>query len=450
MADPLLVASAFSRHFQSVFTPITHCNEDMSVLPPPALTSIPLLVPDRVKALIGSLKPKTSSGPDGIPPLMVKRIADALAEPLCLFYNASILHTYVPPDWKRSDVTPVFKDKGSPSHPSSYRLISLCSVFSKMIERHVYDLLLAYLERTSRLNLQQHGCRWGVSTVTNLLLAIDAAFRAKDNSLSFEGTFLDFAKAFDKVSHPHLMYKLRLLGIGGDLMMWIASWLLDRRRRVNVCGCYSDWVEVTSSVPQGTVLGPLLFIIYVADLCVDLSSGAFQFVDNAKVLSVVQSCADVLLAQEDLDKISLWCQRWLMQLNPRECVVMNLSPPIPAQQLIVGGTPLHRVSSIRDLGCHYDTQLKFNSHVDKTIQKARGRIQRFKQIFRSRHGDVVLPHYLRFLRPLLEYAIPVWWGVCDTYRSRVERVQRSFLRLIFALYSPGRGAGSCVDGDFSL
>eukprot|EP00923_Selenidium_pygospionis_P000112 GHVN01000206.1.p1 GENE.GHVN01000206.1~~GHVN01000206.1.p1 ORF type:complete len:364 (+),score=15.77 GHVN01000206.1:445-1536(+) len=249
--------------------------------------------------------------------------------------------------------------------------------------------------------------------------------------MSIDAVYLDFEKAFDKVSHTHLIYKLRTLGVGGNLMMWIASWLLGRRQRVRIDTAFSDWVDVTSSVAQGTVLGPLLFIVYVADLCLNIRSPTFQFVDNVKLLTVVQSCVDLSLAQRDIDLISAWCTRWLMQLNPRECVVMNLSPPTPNQSLTVTGSPLTRNLSLRDLGVHYNSLMKFNDHVDRLVQKVRGKIQRFRQVFRSRQGNVVLLYYLLFLRPLLEYAIPVWWGVSDTYRDRVERMQRSFLRLIF-------------------
>eukprot|EP00923_Selenidium_pygospionis_P051274 GHVN01089046.1.p1 GENE.GHVN01089046.1~~GHVN01089046.1.p1 ORF type:complete len:314 (-),score=12.84 GHVN01089046.1:376-1317(-) len=256
VGDPQQIAVAFANHYKMMFTPITPCLEDLTILPVPSLTHIPFLAPASVIKLIACLKSKTGSGPGCIPVYVIRRLAKVLADPLAHFYNESIATCYVPTEWKCSNVTPIYKNKGLRSLLVSYRPNSMCNALSLVVERHVYDILYLHLERTSQLNIQQHGCRWGVSTVTNLLLALDMAFRHRDLHLSFCSVFLDFAKAFDKIDHTHLIYKLRKYGVGGDILMWTVSWLIDHDQRVKIGGGVSAWYQLHPLFHKGLCLDP--------------------------------------------------------------------------------------------------------------------------------------------------------------------------------------------------
>eukprot|EP00923_Selenidium_pygospionis_P056660 GHVN01098890.1.p1 GENE.GHVN01098890.1~~GHVN01098890.1.p1 ORF type:complete len:336 (+),score=30.58 GHVN01098890.1:1024-2031(+) len=310
VSSPQQVCDVFARQYQSVFLPFERsyaCEEDLSLLPYARLTCVPPITPDCVISLINSRKPKTGSGPDGIPPFDGKQLAEIIAEPLSTVYNHSLECCEVPIDWKLANVTPLFKNKGPRTIADQYRPLSSCSFFALIIERYIFNHLIRFFESSHLLNMHQHGDRWGVSTLTNLLIALSGALQSRDLGFAHIFVYIDFRKAFDVVPHALLMDKLRLLGVGGSLLWWIANWLAGRKQRVKLQQTYSAWYDVTSSVPQGSVLGPLLFIAYVSDLCDNLSTTALQFLDNLKLLHVLRTAADVDLVQTDLDRITDWC-----------------------------------------------------------------------------------------------------------------------------------------------
>eukprot|EP00923_Selenidium_pygospionis_P056504 GHVN01098592.1.p1 GENE.GHVN01098592.1~~GHVN01098592.1.p1 ORF type:complete len:440 (+),score=14.52 GHVN01098592.1:65-1384(+) len=355
VSTPALVAEALASHYQSVSVPPANCCEDVRALPAPTLTELPLMSPETAEALIKRRKAKTGSGPDGIPPILLIKLAGTLSTVVGGILNDSFSSGVIPESWRRSDVTPVFKCKGSRLSPKKYRPISL------------YLSILVVL--------------------------------------------LDFEKAFDKIPHSHLLFKLRRCGVGGKVLRWIKGWLEHRKQRVKVNGSFSLWYSITSGVPQGSVLGPLLFIIYVSDMCDGLESKPLQYADNAKLIHAIKGISDCELLQRDLNRISDWCARWLMKLNTSETHILHvpvsrLSAPPPAV-FTFNSVPLSFVSQVRDLGLLYDLRMKFNCHVDVIVGRANAKVDRFKQLFRTRSREIVLRYYLLFVRPIIEYCIPI-------------------------------------------
>eukprot|EP00923_Selenidium_pygospionis_P037046 GHVN01064884.1.p1 GENE.GHVN01064884.1~~GHVN01064884.1.p1 ORF type:complete len:340 (-),score=25.25 GHVN01064884.1:886-1905(-) len=312
VTEPRRIADTFANHYKSVFIPRLHCCESSRAIPPPSLTTFPLQSPESVHALISRGSPKTACGPDGIPPLVVKRLCPVLAAPLAKVFNHSFTTEELSTSWTLSNVTPVFKNKGDALYPVSYRPIGVINSMGAIIEKIVSSTLMAHLESNEFLNAEQHGNRFGLSTQTNLLVALDQALRNKDMGLSVSIVY--FNKAFDVVSHSHLLYKLRRCGVGGLAL----SWLSGQKQRVKVMDTFSEWYDVTSSVIQGSVVGPLLFVLYMSDLCVGLSSSAYQFVDNLKIIRAIRDGSDCELLQQDLLVIQRWYERWHMGLNARE------------------------------------------------------------------------------------------------------------------------------------
>eukprot|EP00923_Selenidium_pygospionis_P018701 GHVN01032654.1.p1 GENE.GHVN01032654.1~~GHVN01032654.1.p1 ORF type:complete len:217 (-),score=18.24 GHVN01032654.1:557-1207(-) len=213
--------------------------------------------------------------------------------------------------------------KGPRSRADQYRPVGVCAFFALIIERHVFDHFMQYFESNNLLNPHQHGNRCGVSTLTKLLIPPARALKNRDLRVSQMLIYLDFTKAFDIIPHGRLLYKLRMLGVGGSALLWVANWLTDRKQRVKLNQVHSDWYDVTSSVCQGTVLGPLLFVVYVCDLCDDVQS------------------------MSDLDCITRWCERWLMKLNPNESWVLQIPKDTTSQvELRVNGTRF-----VASIGC---------------------------------------------------------------------------------------------------
>ena len=202
-----------------------------------------------------------------------------LALPLTIFFNFTLSRGNIPTDWKVANVVPIFKS-GKNNLADNYRPISLTSVVVKTLERLIHKHIMKYLIDFQLLNDNQHGFRPSRSCVTQLLQLVHEWLQALDKLGSIDAVFLDFAKAFDKVSHAHLLYKLECYGIKGQILTWLRDFLTSRKQRVVIEGQASDWLNVTSGVPQGSILGPLLFLVYINDLPYSVTCNADLFADD--------------------------------------------------------------------------------------------------------------------------------------------------------------------------
>ena len=236
---------------------------------------------DAVFEVLCKIDPSKACGPDDIPGHLLKEGAPWLAEPLTQLYNLSLQSGVLPRDWRRANVTLVFK-KGDKHSPSNYRPISLTSLVEKCLKRLVHTRILEFLEANNKLSSHQHGFRKGHSCQTQLLGTIHEWARSLDKRLFTQVIYLDFSRAFDSVPHQTLIMKLNCMGIKGNILRWIEVLLSDREQRVLIDGQSSDWEKVTSGVPQGSTLGPLLFLIYVNDINMELNSSVCLFADFCK------------------------------------------------------------------------------------------------------------------------------------------------------------------------
>ena len=382
--------------------------------------------------LLKNIKPFTASGPDGIPARLLKETAVEIAPAVTLLFQASVSQGKVPNQWKKAQIVPIFK-KGSRSEAGNYRPISLTSILCKLCEHIIHCAIIRHLNDYKILSDAQHGFRKLRSCETQLILTIDDLAKGLDDKAQIDLVLLDYEKAFDKVSHRHLLKKAEHYGVRGSILEWIRDFLSDRTQAVLVDGQVSLESHVTSGVPQGSVLGPLLFIIFINDLpeCVTASTVRL-FADDSVIYRKISCDEDSTILQKDIDALQKWESSWLMSFNAAKCQVLqvtNKRKPISASYKIHGHT-LEVVSSAKYLGVHLDSRLSFNTHVDNIAKKAKS-----TRAFLSRNISHCSPKvkeaaYTTFIRPTVEYASSAWDTHTQRNTKKIEQIQRSSARFV--------------------
>ena len=243
---------------------------------------------------------------------------------MTLIFQASLQQGEVPDDWKQANVAPIFK-KGDRSTAANYRPISLTSVCSKILEHIIHSQIMRHLDIHQIQSDQQHGFRKKRSCESQLILTVQDLAAALEENEQMDAILLDFSKAFDKVSHQRLAIKLDHYGIRCNLLQWIKSFLANRTQQVFVEGNTSSPAPHTSGVPQGTVLGPLLFLIYINDLPLKVSSTTRLFAHDSLLYRRIKSPEDARILQEDLDKLQEWEKDWQMSFNGSKCEVIRVT-----------------------------------------------------------------------------------------------------------------------------
>jgi hypothetical protein len=260
-------------------------------------------------------------GVDKVGNAVLKNCAEAFIKPLKLIFDISLKTGEVPREWKEANVTPLFK-KGCKLERSNYRPVSLTSTICKILESIIRDNVMKYMQLKRLIDPGQHGFVPNKACVTNLLETLDIITDAVKNGKSVDLVLLDFAKAFDKVSHAKLIQKLEAYGVNSLLVKWIKSFLTGRKQRVVIGDNISEWEDVTSSVPQGSVLGPLLFTIFINDLPERIKNECRLYADDSKLIGVIGKEEDAIDIQKDIDSMQSWAKTWQMSFNYDKCKVM--------------------------------------------------------------------------------------------------------------------------------
>lgn len=371
-------------------------------------------------------------GPDTFHPRIIKNIKMEIAAPLARIFNQSLEEGFVPSDWKDANITPIHK-KGSRTKPNNYRPISLTSVIGKLMEKFIRDKIVEYLEANNLIRDSQHGFRNRKSCLTNLIEFYDKLFTYNDMTKSLDIIYLDFQKAFDKVPHLKLLDKLEKMGIKGKILAWIKSWLTGRRQRVVINGVESEWQQVTSGVPQGSVLGPILFLIYINDIDIGLNNIISKFADDTKIGFCVLNEDDRNRLQSDLNKIVEWSEKWQMPFNVDKCQVLQVGSKNNKYSYEMNGKQITSVQRVTDLGIIIAETLKTSEQCVAAANKANRALGFIKRKFTYKSEKIVLPLYKSMVRPHLEYAVQFWAPYLKKDIERLENVQRRATKMIPSL-----------------
>ena len=336
----------------------------------------------------------------------------------------------IPQVWKSATVTALHK-KGSVGEVKNYRPISLTCILSKIYERFVRDHIL---ERVAPLiSNHQHGFLSGRSCLSNLLEFMDSVNEMLINGDCVDVFYLDFQKAFDTVPHYRLLVKLRNYGIDEQTLKVIADFLSGRSFRVRVGDSLSSFHQVLSGVPQGSVLGPLLFLLYINDLPDELRGNIFMFADDVKMSAQSSNSEE---SQADIDRMCVWQDLWLLRFNSvdQKCKVMHIGNNNPGKDYYLSGTKLPVITTEKDLGVTVNNDLSWDKHIDASVKKANSLIAWVTRSVICRSKHVMLNIYKAMIRPHIEYCVQIWapaphhgnWMVI----MKLENVQRAFTRLI--------------------
>ena len=366
---------------------------------------------EKILKIIRSLNPNKAHGWDEISIRMEKLSDVSLVTPLKIIFTNCLSQGVFPGIWKCANVVPVHK-KNEKNLKSNYRPISLLTIFGKMLEKLMYNSLYSHLDSCDLLNPNQSGFRPGDSTVNQLISITHTIFTAFDCNppLDVRSVYLDISKAFDRVWHDGLLYKLKRCGISGQLLSVLQSFLKDRKQRTVLNGQCSNWGDILAGVPQGSILGPLLFLVYINDLTADLTCNVKLFADDTSLFKVVQqpyTAAEDL--NHDLELISKWAHDWRMSLNPdpqKQAVELLLSKKrheIDHPDIFFNNIPVKKVEEHKHLGIILDSKLSFSSHIKSAISKTRKGIGLLKYLSKYLPRHTLNELYKLYVRPNLDY-----------------------------------------------
>ena len=436
-------ANIFNEHFASFSQLPEACN----ALPIPdnstnKFTTFVVTLQD-VEDQLKNLKNTNSVGSDGIPSRVLKECASSLAPGLLLIIQQSFQDGFFPSQWKEANVTPIFK-KGDRSSPTNYRPISLLSISSKIIERVAFRQMFNFIRDNNLLYKQQSGFIPGDSCSNQLVYLYDNIVKAMEYKKQVKFIFCDITKAFDRVWHTGLLHKLSNFGFHGLALRWLTHYLTNRKQRVVLENQTSDWSQIHAGVPQGSVLGPLLFLLYINDLPKGLSSGVSMFADDT-CLYIDFNRDDYTqrqeMLQQDIKKIEDWSKQWLVTFNPKKTNALV----VHSRQSVSLGLPtsilnnnISQSNSHKHLGLTIGQFGNWNDHINDICTRARRKANMLRPLKYKLNRQTLLVLANSFVRPTLEYGCVVWDNCTKTEKMQIDRTYEDVLRIVC-----GAPSGSC-------
>lgn len=387
-----------------------------------------------VRDILDNLDINKACGPPHFNPRLLREGAPILANPLSLVFNRSLQQGYFPPPWKDGYLTPIHK-KDDKSLPSNYRPISLLDPIGKTMERCIHKYAFNYISANQILTPFQSGFIPGDSTTYQLLHTYHTFCEAVDSGKEIRVVFCDISKAFDRVWHKGLLYKLSRIGFSEQIIKWFSSYLSNRRQCVVLCGTTSAWAPVHAGVPQGSILGPLLFLIFINDIVKDIYCSIRLFADDTSLYVIVDNPRNAALALNfDLDTISKWASDWLVDFNPNKTVSLLISkkqtaqvthPPLKMNNIIISETPSHK-----HLGITFSNTCNWTEHIERISQSAWTRLNLLRALKFKISRKALEKIYITFIRPLLEYSDAVWDNCSTECKTQLDSIHNEAARIV--------------------
>ena len=391
-----------------------------------------ILTPIEVESVLKTLIVGKASGPNGLSNRILKELSSQLSSPLCSLFNQSLQTGYLPKSYKEANVSPVPK-KGDVSIVSNHRPISLLNAEAKVFERLVFKYLFNHFRDNNLLSSLQSGFIPGDSTVNKLTFLYNTFCQALDSGKEVRAVFCDISKAFDRVWHVGLLHKLKASGVKGEILDWFKHYLSDRKQRVVLPGAISDWVFIRAGVPQGSILGPLLFLIYINDIVTDIGSNIRLFADDTSLYIIVD---DPITAANcintDLDKISRWAATWLVSFKPAKTESLLISRKLNRPQhpsLSMQNHQIIEVDSHKHLGIYLSNDCTWHQHINYIKEKAWFRVNVMRKLKFKLDRKSLEIIYTAFIRPLLEYGDVIWDNCAEYEKADLDKIQNEAARI---------------------
>lgn len=382
-----------------------------------------------VYAALQKLKLSNCPGPDGIPSCIFRKCGASLVAPLVSIFNKSLQSQLFPTAWKTSYMRPVFK-KGDKTDFANYRGITSLSAGAKCLETIVNKVMFSSF--CCYISEAQHGFFPRRSVESNLVDFTSTCIRSMDNGAQIDAVYTDIKAAFDTVNHEILLAKLLRLGVSTRMCNWLQSYLRNRSLCVKVGSTVSHPFHPASGVPQGSNLGPLLFSLFFNDVTIVLANGGLLiYADDLKIFLVVRTEADCRDLQELLNQFARWCTMNFLAVSVSKCCVISYrrcKSPI-LYDYNINGQELERVDKVKDLGVLLDYRLTFKLHYATIIDKANRQLGFILKITKEFNDPMCLRSlYCSLVRSILEFASIVWSPYEAVWITRIEAVQRKFVR----------------------
>ena len=441
---PAKMADILSDQYNSVFsTPISPLLESNDYFPhdetdEPYIWDIPFSRDD-IKDAMDEIPLTASAGPDRFPAILLKKCSGPLSEPLYILWRKSLSNGSVPQVFKTANIIPIHKGKGSPkTEAKNYRPIALTSHLIKIFEKVIRKYIVSYMDTNDLFNPSQHGFRAGRSCLSQLLCHYEKILQLMENGHDVDIIYLDFAKAFDKVDFDILLKKLHSLGVRGNLGRWIHSFITGRTQTVNVNGKRSPPSPVLSGVPQGSVLGPLLFLILIGDIDNELTSAFLSsFADDTRMGHKTDTHAEKTELQSDLNTVYRWTSCNNMELHGDKFEHMHYSGKptkdrSPAHSFISSsGLVIEEKTYIeKDLGVIMSNTASFERQINQVVSDANKQASWVLRTFTTRDQTPMLTLFKSLVQCKLDYCSQLWSPSSKGDIAKLEMVQRSFLRKI--------------------
>ena len=430
-------SSVFSKPSSSPSQPISNEDDDDSV---PTLNDITFTEQDILDA-IDELRNNSASGPDGLAAIFLKKCKLAIVKPLYYLWRDCLDKGITPSKLKEAHIIPIHKG-GHQGVAANYRPIALTSHLIKVFEKVIRNKLVDFLRENGLLNGSQHGFTAGRSCLSQLLDHHNKILNILEDGLNVDSVYLDFAKAFDKVDHRIVLQKLSSLGVRGKVLLWIKSFLISRTQCVMVNGMLSQPCPVISGVPQGSVIGPLLFLVLLSDIDMDIvSSFLSSFADDTRLSKGVSNVAGASALQTDLEAIYQWAEDNNMSFNHKKFEALRYGLDsvlkLTTNYVSPAGTIIDEKEHVRDLGVTMSSDCTFKEHINNMCQSARNMCAWILRTFKSRSPDLMLTTWKSLVLPILDYCSQLWSPQKKGQIQQIEEIQKSFTRKIWM--QNGRG-----------